>query len=113
MAPSPEAGVIVTLLRVECRDDAAAAEFDALAARVFQQVSAHEPSTLVFASHGVEGQPLTRVYYEVYRDQAAADIHARGKPLRELLARQDPLVVGVRIEQLTLDRAKGLLLDAG
>lgn len=105
--------MIVTLLRVECHDKAAAAEFDALTAKVFQQVSDHEPYTLVFASHRVEDQPLTRVFYEVYRDQASANIHARAEPLCELLARQDPLVAGVQIEQLTLDQAKGLPLDAG
>jgi quinol monooxygenase YgiN len=105
--------VIVTLLRVECRDDAAAAEFDKRAAKVFQQVRDHEPSTLVFASHGVKGQPLTRVFYEVYRDQAGANIHALAEPLRVLLARQDSLVVGVQIDQLTLNQAKGLPFDAG
>jgi hypothetical protein len=31
--------VIVTLLRVDCRDDAAADELDKLTARVFQQVT--------------------------------------------------------------------------
>jgi hypothetical protein len=51
--------VIVTLLRVDCRDDAAADEFDKLTARVFQQVTHHEPGTLVFANHMVAGQPLT------------------------------------------------------
>jgi quinol monooxygenase YgiN len=105
--------VIVTLLRVECRNNAAAAEFDTLTAKVFQQVSDHEPGTLVFASHGVEGQPLTRVFYEIYRDQAGANIHARSEPLRELLARQNSLVAGVQIEHLILDQAKGLSFDAG
>ena len=105
--------MIVTLLRVECRDNAAAAEFDKLTAKVFQHVSDQEPCTLVFASHRVEGQPLTRVFYEVYRDQAGANIHARAEPLRELLARQNSLVAGVQIEQLTLDQAKGLPFDAG
>ncbi len=105
--------MIVTLLRVECRDNAAAAEFDELTAKMFQQVSDHEPCTLVFASHRVEGQPLTRVFYEVYCDQAGANLHARGEPLREVLARQNSLVAGVQIEQLALDQAKGLPFDAG
>jgi quinol monooxygenase YgiN len=105
--------VIVTLLRVECRDDKAAAEFDSLTARVFQQVRDHEPCTLVFAGHVVEGQPLTRVFYEVYRDQAGANVHARAEPLRQLRARQSSLVAGVQIEQLILDQAKGLPLDGG
>ena len=67
----------------------------------------------MFACHGVEGEPLTRVFYEIYRDQEGANIHARAEPLRELLARQNSLVAGVRIEQLTLDQAKGLPFDAG
>jgi quinol monooxygenase YgiN len=105
--------VIATLLRVECRDNAAAAEFDRFTANVFEHVSDHEPGTLVFASHGVEGQPLTRVFYEVYRDLADANIHARAEPLRELLARHKSLVASVEIEQLILQQAKGLPFMAG
>jgi quinol monooxygenase YgiN len=104
--------VIVTLLRVECCDHAAAAEFDELTAKVFQHVSDHEPRTLVFASHRVEGSPLTRVFYEIYRDREGANIHAQAGPLRELLASQNSLVAGARIEHLNLGQAKGLLFDA-
>jgi quinol monooxygenase YgiN len=100
--------VIVSLLRVDCRDDAAADEFDKLTARVFQQVTHHEPGTLVFANHMVAGQPLTRVFYEIYRDQEAASIHSRGEALQQLLASQDALVAGFHIDQLTLELAKGL-----
>jgi quinol monooxygenase YgiN len=102
--------VIVTMLRVDCRDAAAADEFDKLTASVFQQVTCDEPGTLVFASHLVAGQPLARVFYEIYRDQEAADIHARGEALRQLLASQHALVAGFHIDQLTLELAKGLPL---
>jgi quinol monooxygenase YgiN len=105
--------VTVTLLRVECLDNSAAAEFDDLTANVFRHVRDHESGTLVFASHGVEGKPLTRVLYELYRDQASANIHAQGEALRELLARQNSLLAGVQIEELTLVQAKGLPFDAG
>jgi quinol monooxygenase YgiN len=100
--------VIVTLLRVDCRDDAAADEFDKLTARVFQHLIHHEPGTLVFAIHTVAGQPLTRVFYEIYRDQEAAGVHSRGEALRQLLASQDALVAGFHIDQLTIELAKGL-----
>jgi quinol monooxygenase YgiN len=100
--------VIVALLRVDCRDDAAADAFDKLAASVFQQVTHHEPGTLVFANHMVAGQPLTRVFYEIYQDQEAANIHSRGEALQQLLASQDALVAGFHIDQLTLQLAKGL-----
>jgi quinol monooxygenase YgiN len=110
-APSSERQeerVIVMLLRVDCRDDAAADEFDRLTARVFQQVADNEPGTLVFANHMVAGQPLTRVFYEIYRDEEAATIHSRGEALQQLLASQDALVAGFHIDQLTLELAKGL-----
>jgi quinol monooxygenase YgiN len=100
--------VIVTLLRVDCRDDMAADEFDERTASVFQHVTQHEPGTLVFANHLVAGQPLTRVVYEIYRDREAADVHSRGEALQQLLASQDELLRGFHIARLILRSAKGL-----
>ena len=85
-----------------------AMRLDKLTARVFQHVTHHEPGTLVFANHMVAGQPLTRVFYEIYRDQEAANIHSRGEALQQLLASQDALVAGFHIDQLSLELAKGL-----
>jgi quinol monooxygenase YgiN len=104
--------MVVTLLRVDCHDDAAADEFDRLTAKVFQHVTDHESGTLVFASHVVAGRPLTRVFYEIYRDQAAARIHSRSGPLERLLANSDALVSEFHIDHLSLERAKGLPLGS-
>ena len=38
-----------------------------------------EPGTLVYASRLVDGQPLQRIFYELYRDEAAFQ---RTKPRR-------------------------------
>jgi quinol monooxygenase YgiN len=103
---------IVTLLRVDCRDVAAADAFDELTASVFQTVSDHEPGTLLFAWHVVEGQPLTRVFYEIYRDQEAARIHSQSAALQRLLGSQDALVAGFHIDRLAIELAKGLPPDA-
>jgi quinol monooxygenase YgiN len=56
----------------------------------------------------VAGQPLTRVCYEIYRDQEAATIHSGGEALQRLLASRDALVAGFHVDQLTLELAKGL-----
>ena len=40
-----------------------------------EAVKANEPGTLVYASHTVEGQPLQRIFYELYRDEAAFEAH--------------------------------------
>jgi quinol monooxygenase YgiN len=71
-------------------------------------VSRHEAGTLVFASHVVAGQPLTRLFYEIYWDQEAARIHARSPALQRLLASKDALVAGFHIQELTIELAKGL-----
>jgi quinol monooxygenase YgiN len=99
---------VVTLLRVTCRDDAAAHVFDELVASVFEHVIDHEPGTLVFVKHAVAGQPLTRVFYEIYWDAEAARIHVQSAALQQLLASQDALVAGYHIDQLTLELASGL-----
>jgi quinol monooxygenase YgiN len=99
---------VVTLLWVDCRDDSAAAEFDSLVADVFRHATKDEPGTLVFADHRVAGQPLARVFYEVYRDQEAADTHLRARALQRLLADQERLVSGFHIDSLTIQLAKGL-----
>ena len=38
-------------------------------------MSAAEPGTLVYQPYTVEGEPLARIFYEVYRDRAAHADH--------------------------------------
>jgi quinol monooxygenase YgiN len=99
---------VVTLLRVDCRDAAAADEFDRLTAAVFEHAADHEPGTLVFARHVVVGRPLSRVFYEIYQDQAAARIHAGSAALRRLVERQGELIAEYQIDQLAIGLAKGM-----
>jgi quinol monooxygenase YgiN len=62
-------------VRFDLRNEAAAASFDAMTRRLVDEVTANEPDTLVYATHRVEGAPLARVFYEVYRDRAAFEAH--------------------------------------
>ena len=55
--------------------DGAAAAFDRLTAETVTKIRAHEPGTLLYAVHRVEGQPQSRVFYELYRDRAVFDEH--------------------------------------
>lgn len=65
-------GLVVTF---RLRSEEAATAFDALVARTLTGIRASEPGTLVYASHAVEGEPLVRVFYELYADRAAFDAH--------------------------------------
>ncbi|WP_412541205.1 antibiotic biosynthesis monooxygenase [Longispora sp. K20-0274] len=96
------------VVRFDCRDEAAAAEFDELTARAVAQITANEPGTLLYATHHVEGEPLARVFYEVYRDRVAFQAHEDAPHVREFHARKNPLLVGEpRVEFLTPAATKG------
>ncbi|MFJ9966408.1 putative quinol monooxygenase [Streptomyces avermitilis] len=51
--------------------------FDALVKETEAGIQAHEPGTLVYACHTVEGAPNERVFFEIYADRAAFDEHER------------------------------------
>lgn len=66
-------GLVVTFTLERGHEDA----FDTLVNGLLPAVRAHEPGTLVYACHTVEGHPEQRVFYELYRDRAAFDAHER------------------------------------
>src|SRR5437764_14658120 len=59
-------------VRFTCKDETSAKEYDRLVAETVEQIKAHEPGTLVYAAHRVDGEPLVRIFYELYRDKAEA-----------------------------------------
>ena len=62
-------------VRFTCKDEASAEAYDRLVAETIEAIKTDEPGTLVYASHLVDGQPLQRIFYELYRDKAAFDAH--------------------------------------
>ncbi|MER8162978.1 antibiotic biosynthesis monooxygenase [Streptomyces sp. NPDC094472] len=61
--------------RFELRDEAGADAFDALVEQMLADIKVHEPGTLAYIVHTVPDEPLTRIFYELYEDQAAFDRH--------------------------------------
>jgi quinol monooxygenase YgiN len=96
------------VVRFDCRDEAAAARFDELTAEAVDQIIEREPGTLVYATHSVEGEPLARIFYEVYRDRDAFQAHEAADHVQLFHARKDPLLTGRRVEFLVPGSAKGL-----
>ena len=60
-----------------CKDEASAEAYDRLVAETIEAMKASEPGTLVYASHLVDGPPLQRIFYELYRDKEAFQAHDR------------------------------------
>jgi quinol monooxygenase YgiN len=94
-------------VRFTCKDTESAEGFDELVAETVAQIRQHEPGTLVYAVHAVEGKPLERIFYELYRDRAAFDAHEEQPHTRRMLAEREQFLSSVEVDFLTLQAGKG------
>ncbi|EOD70335.1 putative quinol monooxygenase [Amycolatopsis vancoresmycina] len=99
------------VVRFDLQDETRAAAFDELVEETGRGIASHEPGTLVYATHHVEGAPLARVFYELYRDREAFEEHERQPHTRRFLAERDRYVKSTRVEFVTPATAKGLPAD--
>ncbi|HEY7487911.1 MAG TPA: antibiotic biosynthesis monooxygenase [Streptosporangiaceae bacterium] len=89
--------------------DGREAAFDRLS-REAVQAAQHggEPGTLIFACHEVVGAPTQRIFYQLFRDQAAFEEHQRQPYVRQFMADSRSHVIATNIIELRLDAAKVL-----
>ncbi|MFJ3807895.1 putative quinol monooxygenase [Streptomyces sp. NPDC090073] len=95
-------------VRFTCKDDAAAAAFDDLVARTGELIRANEPGTVVYAVHRVDGRPLERVFYELYRDKEAFEEHESEDYVRAFLSQRDQYLSAVEVDRLDFVSGKGV-----
>jgi quinol monooxygenase YgiN len=62
------------------------------------EIRQHEPGTLLYGVHTVDGEPA-RVFYELYRDEAAFQAHESQPHVRYFLGERDRL-----LERVVVDR---------
>jgi quinol monooxygenase YgiN len=94
-------------VRFTCNDLASVEGFDQLVAETVPQIRQHEPGTLVYAVHSVEGKPLERIFYELYRDRAAFDAHEEQEHVRRFLAEREQYLATREVDRLSLLMGKG------
>ncbi|MFG2927281.1 putative quinol monooxygenase [Streptomyces achromogenes] len=85
------------VVRFTLRDEKAAAEFDELCARTLEGIKTSEPRTLAYVIHTPEGEPLVRVFYELYADRAAFDAHEDQPHTKRFLAEREQYLAGVEV----------------
>ncbi len=93
--------VFALVVRFDLLDASAAADFDALVDDLLPQIAAHEPGTLVYTTHTVADAPLSRLFYECYRDRDALDAHELQPHTAFFLDQRTALLAGTRVEFLT------------
>ncbi|WCD96951.1 putative quinol monooxygenase [Streptomyces sp. HUAS 31] len=86
-------------VRFTLRDGAGEA-FDALIRETTAGIRAHEPGTLVYACHEVEGAPNERIFFELYADRAAFEEHERQPHTRHFLAERSKYVKKTEVDRL-------------
>ncbi|SEG91055.1 Quinol monooxygenase YgiN [Thermomonospora echinospora] len=95
------------VVRFTCKDEASAEEFDRLVGETVEKIRELEPGTFVYATHRVEGQPLQRIFYELYRDREAFDAHEAQEHTKRFLGARDELLASVEVDWLELQAGKG------
>ena len=94
-------------VRFTCLDADSAAGFDRLVAETVPEIREHEAGTLVYAVHTVEGQPLQRIFYELYRDRAAFDAHEEQPHTKRFLGARGQYLASAEVDRLALLIGKG------
>jgi len=82
--------------------------FDALTLTTLESIRALETDTLVYAVHTTPGEPLERVFYELYRDRAAFEAHEAFPHLRTFLAERPAHIESVEVTFLDLQAVAGV-----
>ncbi|XVV05081.1 putative quinol monooxygenase [Actinosynnema sp. CA-248983] len=97
------------VVRFELKDEAAAAGFDALVAETAPMIRSVEPGTLHYIVHTVVDAPLSRVFYEIYRDKEAFEDHEAQPHVKRFLEQREQYLASYRVEFLTPTGGKGLV----
>jgi quinol monooxygenase YgiN len=96
------------VVRFFCKDEAAAAGFDRLASETAPGIKELEPGTLIYVSHAVTGEPLQRIFYELYADQAAFEAHEQQPHTRRFLELREQYLTGHEVDFITPLVGKGV-----
>jgi quinol monooxygenase YgiN len=113
--PEPAAGAaadqgatqrLYGLIAIYTLAEGAAADFDALAERVVEEVRADEPDALVYAVHSVPNAEMQRIFYEVYRDRMAYEDHQRQPHIQRFEADRAAHVLATNVIELGMQQAK-------
>jgi quinol monooxygenase YgiN len=100
--------MIGLVVRFTCKDQASAEAYDQLVVETAEGIRDREPGTLIYAVHTVDGQPLQRIFYELYRDKDAFEAHGQTPHTRRYLAERDQYLASTEVARLTWQLGKGL-----
>jgi quinol monooxygenase YgiN len=75
--------------------------FDELTEKTVAEIQQHEPGTLVYLCHHVDGAPSERIFYELYRDRGAFETHEAQPHVQRFLDARGPMLERVEVDFLS------------
>ncbi|MFC6879773.1 putative quinol monooxygenase [Actinomadura yumaensis] len=99
---SSACGQITVYTLLDGREEA----FDRLADDLVNGARTAEPDTVIFACHEVVNAPTQRIFYQLFRDEAAFAAHRRQPHLRRFQAESRGHVLATNVIELKLGTAK-------
>ena len=88
------------VVRFEVKPESVEA-FDALTTKTLRGIREHEDGTLLYVTCAVGDSPHSRVFLEIYRDEAAFREHEESAHTRHFLTEREHLVDSFRVEFLS------------
>jgi quinol monooxygenase YgiN/uncharacterized membrane protein YhaH (DUF805 family) len=102
--PAGAYGQITVYTLLDGRESA----FDQLTREAVRAAQQDEPGTLIYACHEVVGAPTQRIFYQLFRDEAAFQEHQRRPYVRQFLTDSRSHVIATNVIELKLGTAKVL-----
>jgi quinol monooxygenase YgiN len=93
--------------------DGAGAAFDALMQATLEGIRAHEPGTLLYLVHEVEGEPAQRIFYELYADEEAFAAHGGQPHIEFFMSEREKYVASYTVDRVRPLTAKGIAASGG
>jgi quinol monooxygenase YgiN len=78
----------------------AAEGFDRLVAETVSEIARHEPGTLTYTVHEVDGQPDLRIFYELYESRDAFEAHQRQPHTQRFLAERGQYLASREVDRV-------------
>jgi len=102
----PEAfGMVVRFTLKEGHGEA----FDELMRRTVAEIQRHEPGTLAYVVQHVEGEPNTRIFYELYASDEAFQFHQDAAHIHEFKEQREQHLERVEVDRLSVVTHAGLV----
>ncbi len=83
-------------------------EFDRMMTTTVEEIHRNEPNTVAYLVHHVQDEPLTRIFYELYRDEQAFEYHETSSHILRFAEERQEYVEKVAVDRMSVFTHAGI-----